>query len=65
MCRRRLYPDDRTVVMEIQSLVHAGKMQRIKSNAVLQGAKSGGPSRALDRKISINSGAFPGSAFAC
>ena len=44
--------------MEIQSLVRAGKMQRIKSNAVLRGAKSGGPSRSLERKVSVNSGAF-------
>ena len=53
------------MVMEIQSLVRAGKMQRVKSNAFLQRSKSGGPRRALDRKISINSGASPGSAFAC
>ena len=41
-------------------------MQRIKSNAILRRPKSanGGPVRALDRKVSINSGAFAGTALA-
>ena len=58
---RRLYPDDRALVMEIQSLVKSGKMQRIKSNAVLQNARSSMvalAARPLDRKVSINTGAW-------
>ena len=50
--------------MEIQSLVRAGKMQRIKSTAVLRGTKSGGPSQPPERKISINSGSSAGTASA-
>ena len=47
--------------MEIQSLVKSGKMQRIKSNAVLQNARSSMvtlAARPLDRKVSINTGAL-------
>ena len=46
--------------MEIQSLVKSGKMQRIKSTAVLQNARSSMvalAARPLDRKVSINTGA--------
>ena len=56
---RRLCPDDRALVMEIQSLVRSGKMQRIKSTAVLQNARSSMgtlAARPLDRKVSINTG---------
>ena len=47
--------------MEIQSLVKSGKMQRIKSTAVLQNARSSMvalAARPLDRKVSINTGAW-------
>lgn len=53
---RRLYPDDRTLVMEIQSLVRSGKMQRIKSTLHAAKPAPAPPARPLDRKISINLG---------
>jgi hypothetical protein len=59
MVHRRLYPDDRSIVMEIQSLVKAGKMQRIKSTAMLKTAKSATPAPGLlrSRTVSVNCGA--------
>lgn len=60
MAHRRLYPDDRRIVMEIEALVKAGKMQRIKSAAVLKTYKSApGAGVKRSRTASVNCGALP------
>lgn len=55
---RRLYPDDRSIIMETQALVKAGKIQRIKSTAVLKSSKPPlSPGLKRSRTVSVNCGA--------
>ncbi|BDA43574.1 Phospholipid-transporting ATPase 3 [Coccomyxa sp. Obi] len=57
---RRLFPDDRSIIMEIQELVKAGKIQRIKSTAVLKSSKpSLTPGLQRSRTVSVNCGYVP------
>lgn len=56
---RRLYPHDRSIIMEIQALVKAGKVQRIKSTAALKTSNPPlSPGLKRCRTVSVNCGAL-------